>query len=155
MINLRLHVVFTPRKRECFKIKLNGMLITIILLSAVLSMIMTGTACKKKATVEERLTWERIQPMIDWLEDFHIANQNYPDNFQELLAFKGQPMPTNPYTNQPMVSLESGEFDRTKSPGNFFYARVLQDDQVVNYQLLVFGSDGIKVRFSHEPDAVH
>jgi hypothetical protein len=111
------------------------------------------TGCKEKATPEEKLTWDRIKPMVGWLEDFNVSNQRYPDNWDELLRWKGLSMPVNPYTNQPMVSLDSEEFDPQKSPGNFFYARVVRDEQVINFQLLVFGEDGVIVHYSHSPMA--
>jgi hypothetical protein len=110
-----------------------------------------GGGCKQKATPEERATYERIVPMIAWIEDFNTSNQRYPDNWAELLAWKGQPMPINVYTNEPMIALDSKDFDPKKSPGNFFYARVIRNDEVTNFQLLVFGKDGIIVRYSHSP----
>ena len=122
-----------------------------------MSLILTSVSgcAKKKATPEERATWEAIQPMTDWIEDFNMANQRYPDDWQELLTWKGATMPVNPYTNQPMVSLGSKDFDPKTSPGNFYYAKVVRDNQVVSFQLYVFGKDGIIVRYSHSPMAAH
>jgi len=117
-------------------------------------LLVVAPGCKQKATPEERLTWERIEPMIGWLEDFNISNQRYPDTWEELLEWKGQHMPENPFTGQPMVSLQSRDFDPKVSPGNFSYMRVIRDGQVVNFQLLVFGEKGIVVRYSHSPMAV-
>jgi hypothetical protein len=123
------------------------MLLTVLLLGT------SAPGCKEKATPEERLTWDRVEPMIGWLEDFNVSNQRYPNNWDELLRWKGLSMPVNPYTNQPMVCLDSSEFDPQKSPGNFYYARVIRDEQVINFQLLVFGDDGVVVRYSHSPMA--
>jgi hypothetical protein len=135
-------------RKSCWNLKSWALLLGLLAATFIIG------GCKKEpATPEERMTWERIEPMIGWLEDYNISNQRYPDDWNELLAWKGLPMPVNPYTNQPMVSLEAQDFDPSVSPGNFFYARVLRDEQVVNFQLLIFGRDGIIVRYRHSPMA--
>ena len=109
--------------------------------------------CKPKRTAEEQLTLDRVRTMIPWVEDFKYAFSRYPNNWGEVLTWKGETMPLNPYTNQPMVALESGDFDPKVSPGNFFFARVIRDDEVINYQVVVFGKGGEIRRISHSPMA--
>ena len=107
------------------------------------------TGCKPKRTQEEQLTLGRVRTMVPWLEDFKVANSRFPNDWDELLKWKGASMQVNPYSNLPMVQLGSRDFDPKISPGNFFYARVIQDEEVINYTIIVFGARGEIRRIGH------
>lgn len=105
--------------------------------------------CRKKRTPEEQLTVERVAPMCRWLEDYKRGQFCYPDTWDQLLRWKGKTMPENPYTGEPMICVESSEFDPETSPGNIYYVRVIQDDCVINCQVIIFGERGEITRYSH------
>ncbi len=121
------------------------LLIIVILAAAAIS------GCRKKRTEMEQLTVETIAPWCRYLEDYNLDHQYYPETWGELVRYKGIPMPENPYTGEPMVALESSEFDPDVSPGNFYYMRVIRDEIVVNCQVLIFGDRGLITRYCHSP----
>jgi hypothetical protein len=118
-------------------------------LLTVMVLVLASSGCKPKRTQEDQLTLNRVRIMIPWIEDFKYTTGRYPNTWDEVLRWKGAPMQENPYTNLPMVSLSSRDFDPKVSPGNFFYARVIQNDEVVNFTIIVYGARGEIRRISH------
>jgi hypothetical protein len=120
-----------------------------VALLVVMGLLLITPGCKPKRTQEEALTLNRVRIMIPWIEDFKYTTGRYPNDWEEVLRWKGTSMEENPYTKQPMVSLSSRDFDPKVSPGNFFYARVIQNDEVVNFTIIVYGARGEIRRISH------
>jgi hypothetical protein len=126
----------------------------VALILCLVPLLLISSGCgKKKLTEQEMLVVDRFDPWARYLEDYNIDHQSYPETWDELVGWKQLSMPENPFTGQPMVALESAEFDPAISPGNFYYARVIRDEQVVNCQLVLFGEKGEIVRYSHSPMA--
>ena len=123
-------------------IKVSVILVLIILM-------VSSFGCTKKRTPNEQLTVKRIAPYCLMLEDYRMVNMYYPDSWDDLLTWKNTSMPINPYTGKPMIALKSREFDSSISPGNIYYLRVLQDDNVINCQVIIFGERGEIQRYQH------
>ena len=126
----------------------------ILRLSAVIILVLVslapGGCVKRRRTDNEQLVIDRLRPFWGPLEDYKVQSFSYPEHFFDLCAIKGLPHPINPYTNQPMVELESKEFDRNLSPGNIYYARVRDSDgQIINCQVVIFGERGIINTYHH------
>lgn len=129
------------------------LLIAAGILIALVPVLLFMSGCGRKLTEEEKLSVELMDPWIGYLEDYNMDHQNYPMTWDRLLRYKGFQMPANVFTGQPMQALESSEFDPAISLGNFFYARVIRDEQVVNYQVFLYGEEGEILRYCHSPMA--
>lgn len=129
------------------------LLIAAGILIALVPVMLAISGCGRKLTDREILSVELMDPWIGYLEDFNIDHQNYPMTWDRLVRYKGIPMPANVFTGEPMHALESSDFDPAISPGNFFYARVIRDEQVVNFQVFLYGEEGEILRYCHSPMA--
>jgi hypothetical protein len=69
----------------------------------------------------------------DWPPDIRAAEKYLPP---------GTGWPDNPYTHTPISDNGSATFDPAKSVGTVYYEKFVRDDQVMNYQLYVFGKTG-------------
>jgi hypothetical protein len=127
----------------------SGTFVTLVSAILVALLLLPIGGCRKKRTPQEQLTVERIGPCCRWLEDYKRDYMCYPESWDVLLRWKQAEMPINPFTNQPMVSLDSADFDRELSPGNFYYAKVVQEDCVINCQVIIFGEKGEIARYTH------
>jgi hypothetical protein len=107
------------------------------------------SSCKKQRTPEEQQVIENLRPYWSKLEDYKRDNMSYPATWDDFIRYANLGTPENPYTHQPMVALESAEFDPEKSPGNIYYMKVVQDDVVINCQVIIFGEHGEITRYSH------
>ncbi len=124
----------------------------ILALAAVLIVTLGQSAipgCARRLTEDEKLMVEQLRPYFMYLEDYRRDHMCYPDCWETLLRWKGIEMPRNPCTGEPMVCLDSAEFDPDTSPGNICYITVEQDGCVVNCQVIVFGQRGEIHRYSH------
>ena len=122
----------------------------VILIMLLPLLIMLGFfGCRKSRTPEEALTVKRIAPYCVKLEDYKVDLSYYPREWSDLLSWMRKDMPTNPYTNEPMIALESKEFDPDISPGNIYYQKVLQYDEVINCQVYIFGKRGVIQVYQH------
>ncbi len=115
----------------------------ISLLMLIVTLCLSG--CYSRRTVNEQETIKRIEPMTRWLRDYYYSFSFYPESTDDLVAWKGLPLPENPYTGRPMEALTEEEFDRERSPGNFCYVPVRHSGQIVGYLLHVYGEDGLLV----------
>lgn len=111
--------------------------------------ILLSLSCRHKRTDTEQLVVDRIGPYCGMLEDYKRDNMEYPQTWEHLLRWKRISNPENPFTGEPMVSLDSPDFDPETSPGNFYYLRVIRDEQVINCQVLIFGEKGMIARYQH------
>ena len=68
----------------------------------------------------------------------------YPETIAQLrpLLPPGVPWPQNPYRGGDVIDTRNREFDPEKSPGNIYYEKIFRDEQMVNYQIHVFGEKG-------------
>ncbi len=121
----------------------------ILIFLVISTLVLTVTGCRKKRTELEQLTVERIGSYCRYLEEYKTEAFCYPDSWDILLRWKRMEMPINPYTNEPMISLDSAEFDPETSPGNIYYVKVVQEDCVINCQVIIFGERGEITRYSH------
>jgi len=124
-------------------------IIEVSVIFVIIVLMITNFGCTKKRTPNEQLTVKRIAPYCLMLEDYKLVNMYYPDSWNDLLTWKSASMPINPYTGKPMIALASREFDPAVSPGNIYYLRVLQDDNVINCQVIIFGERGEIQRYQH------
>lgn len=121
--------------------------ILIILLPSLIIPCFIG--CRRSRTPEEAQTVKLIAPYCVKLEEYKIDNSYYPREWNDFLIWLRQDMPMNPYTNEPMIALESKEFDPDISPGNIYYQKVLQYDEVINCQVYIFGKRGVIQVYQH------
>ena len=101
------------------------------------------TSCAGRRNALEQETLERMEPVTQWLADFFMTRSYYPETIEELLWWKGEPLPDNPYTGNPMIDLGTKEFDPARSPGNFHYVPLKRQEQNLGYQIFVFGDRGL------------
>jgi hypothetical protein len=118
----------------------------LLLISA---MLISVDGCKRQRTLQEQQVIENLRPFWAKLEDYKRVNMTYPESWDAFLSYYGLQMPGNPYTGQPMIALDSAEFDPDVSPGNIYYMKVVQDEIVVNCQVIIFGDRGEITRYSH------
>jgi len=114
----------------------------------VLFVCFTVPSCIQHRTGEEQQTVVRLEPVSQWLGEFFLSNSYYPESIEELIEWKGLPLPVNPYNGKTMVSLTTSEFDVAVSPGNFFYETVKISGQSTSYLLSVFGEDGLIIKLN-------
>ena len=105
--------------------------------------------CRRSRTPEESATVKRIAPYCLKLEGYKAEYSYYPREWNDLLTWMRKDMPANPYTNEPMIALETKEFDPDISPGNIYYQKVLQYDEVINCQVYIFGKRGVIQVYQH------
>jgi len=105
--------------------------------------------CRRNRTPEEEQTVKRIAPYCLKLEEYKVEFSYYPKEWNDLLIWMGRDMPTNPYTNEAMIVLESKEFFSDISPGNIYYQKVMQSDEVINCQVFIFGKRGVIQVYQH------
>ena len=107
------------------------------------------SGCKKKFSPEEQIMLDELRPYFTYLEDYKRANLCYPASWDVLLNWKRVDNPENPFTGEPMVVLESLEFDPDVSPGNIYYITVVREDCVINCQVILFNQRREFYRYSH------
>ncbi len=135
------------------RIKNPRLLIAAGILIALVPILLFMSGCGRKLTDKEILSVELMDPWIGYLEDYNLDHQYYPMTWDRLVRYKGIRMPANVFTGEAMHPLESSDFDPAISPGNFFYARVIRYEQVVNYQVFLYGEKGEILRYCHSPMA--
>ncbi len=130
--------------------KLSLIRFKVILIILLLSLIISGfIGCRRSRTPEEAQTVKLIAPYCVKLEEYKVEYSYYPPEWNDLLSYLRKDMPTNPYTNEPMIALESKEFDPDISPGNIYYQKVLQYGEVINCQVYIFGERGVIQVYQH------
>ena len=112
---------------------------------------LTMSGCpKRKRTADEQLVIDRLRPFWSPLEDYKMQNFTYPDTFFMLARINGITHPHNPYTDQPMVELDSDEFDPDVSPGNIYYRKITNNEGIImNCQVVIFGEFGVITTYHH------
>ena len=105
--------------------------------------------CKRSRTPEESQTVKLIAPYCLKLEEYKTDHLTYPLEWNDLLVWMQKDMPLNPYTNEPMIALGSKIFDPDISPGNIYYQRVVQYDEVIKCQVYIFGKRGVITCYQH------
>jgi len=105
--------------------------------------------CHKKRTPNEQLLMERLRPCWPALEEYKTENMCYPENWDQLMRWKGMTMAENPFNGQPIKALDSDKFDPATSPGNIYYVKTIKDNCVINCQVIIFGEKGELTRYTH------
>jgi len=102
-------------------------------------------SCAQSRTSLEQETLVRVRHICNQLNDFMLARSYYPETIDELRDFRGDPLPDNPYTGEPMVDTGTTEFDPDLSPGNFHYIVIQRSGQNLGFQIHIFGKNGLIV----------
>jgi len=78
------------------------------------------------------------------IDEYFREGFEYPETFDELkvLLPPNKPWPVNPYNGKPLADTGSRDFDPETSVGMVYYERIFRDEQMVNYNLHVFGERG-------------
>ena len=128
----------------------NTVVVALVAIFTLTFLALPGISCRQKINETDKVTVDHINEMCGWLRDYRVEKMYFPESWDQLMYWKGEELPVNVYTGQPMIALESQEFDPDISPGNFFYARVFDHDgNVINYQVIVYGERGEVWRMQH------
>lgn len=78
------------------------------------------------------------------IDNYHADTAEWPDSLEQAKSYMppDTAWPVNPYNGAPLADTGSPEFDPQKSVGMVYYQKMLREDQLVNYQLHVFGERG-------------
>jgi len=125
--------------------------LSVLTLFLLIIFVLTMTGCpKRKRTPNEQLVVDRLKPFWRPLEEYKTVSFTYPDNFFDICNYAGLQKPINPYTGQPMIELDSLEFDPDVSPGNIYYIKVTGSEGIIiNCQVAIFGEFGEITRYHH------
>jgi hypothetical protein len=78
------------------------------------------------------------------INNYHADTADWPDSLEQAKAYlpPNEPWPNDPYNGAPLADTGSREFDAQKSVGMVYYEKLYRDEQLVSYQLHVFGDRG-------------
>lgn len=78
------------------------------------------------------------------IDEYYREFAEYPETISQVrpLLPPAVKWPVNPYNGDEITDTGSREFDPANSPGNIFYEKIYRDEQMVNYQLHIFGEKG-------------
>ena len=84
---------------------------------------------------------KRIAKLID---EYYSDSSDYPETLEQLrpMLLPTDKWPVNPYNGREIADTGSPKFDAATSVGMVYYQKLYRDDQMVNYQLHVFGEKG-------------
>jgi hypothetical protein len=87
---------------------------------------------------------ERARLIGEAVNAYHRDTVEWPERLRDAEGFlaAGKDWPVNPYNGQPIEDTGSREFDPATSVGMVFYEKFYRDEQLMNYQLHVFGDRG-------------
>jgi hypothetical protein len=74
----------------------------------------------------------------------HTETSEWPDTLEQAKSYMPSKAawPVNPYNGKHIADTFSPDFDPAKSVGMVYYQKLTRDEQVVNYQLHIFGDKG-------------
>ena len=116
-------------------------------IGALLALIMVAglASCHRKhLTGDDLEMFERAKVIGLAINTYHQDTAEWPERLRDAGGYlpAGTAWPTNPYNGQPIEDTGSREFDPQASVGMVFYEKFYRDEQILNYQLHVFGSQG-------------
>jgi hypothetical protein len=78
------------------------------------------------------------------IDNYHADTADWPESLEQAKAYLPADTlwPNNPYNGLPLADTGSREFDPQKSVGMVYYEKLYRDEQLVNYQLHIFGEHG-------------
>ena len=79
-----------------------------------------------------------------YIDVYFAEGAEYPESLDQVkpLALPSEGWPVNPYNGKPIEDTGSPTFDKQRSVGMVYYQKMARDEQVVNYQLHIFGDKG-------------
>jgi hypothetical protein len=88
---------------------------------------------------------ERVKQIGLAVNTYHQETAEWPESLREAegCLAAGISWPVNPYNNQPIEDTGSPSFDPATSVGMVYYEKFYREDQLMNYQLHVFGDKGV------------
>jgi hypothetical protein len=104
-----------------------------------------STGCfKREWTGDDALMVERAKAIGLAINAFHQDTAEWPETIRAAQGYlqPGTSWPDNPYNGRPIEDTGSPEFDLATSVGMVYYEKFYRNDQLMNYQLHVFGDKG-------------
>jgi len=107
--------------------------------------VLLGTGCyKRDLTGDDALMVERAGTIGLAINTYHQSTAEWPETIRAAAAYLqlGTSWPDNPYNGKPIEDCGSPDFDPATSVGMVYYEKFYRDEQLMNYQLHVFGAKG-------------
>ena len=118
------------------------MILLLLLLLAILLLALFGPWRRLSGSDAEMV--ERARLIGEAVNAYHRDTAEWPERLRDAGGYlpAGTAWPVNPYNGQPIEDTGSREFDPQASVGMVFYEKFYRDEQLMNYQLHVFGDAG-------------
>jgi len=103
------------------------------------------TGCyKRELAGDDALMVERARAIGLAINTYHQDTAEWPETIRAAEPYlqAGTSWPDNPYNSKPIEDTGSPDFDPATSVGMVYYEKFYRDDQLMNYQLHVFGKKG-------------
>lgn len=117
----------------------------IMLFCAGATILMTLAGCPPRQPTgkdaEMMVAARQISRLID---EYFREFAEYPETVEQARPMLPPAVkwPVNPYNGAEITDTGSRDFNPEISPGNIFYEKIYRDEQLVNYQIHIFGEKG-------------
>ena len=111
--------------------------------------------CKKRISETDQQVLTNAREIVRALMEYSLDNARYPYELDDLVPYHLVRLPENVYSGGPMRDTGTDQFDPESSPGNVFYAKVLIQEEVLNFSLVVYGEKGIIRNIRRSPMAAN